>query len=213
MDGLYDRNKSENTIDTSIGVITKVPSESERYFQEFREYDYEIDIRDNIIYITDTIEHGLLTEFIGKVNLLQKINPDNRAITILLNSNGGDVIETLGMIDYMRMKRDTIGLVFNIVVRGTAMSAAALLLTAGTGVRAASKHSKIMVHELSTLKMGKISDVKAGAKFSEHLEQDCNRIMAECTTRDFDFWKNVQRVDYFLDSAEAMELGIIDKII
>ena len=93
------------------------------------------------------------------------------------------------------------------------MSAAALLLTAGTGLRAASKHSKIMVHQLSTFNMGKLEDVKSNAKFAEQLEEDCNNIMAECTKKDKEFWKENQRTDYFLSAGDALELGIIDKII
>ena len=81
---------------------------------------------------------------------------------MLLNSPGGDVVETLGLIDYIRTLKDNDGIATNIVCRGSAMQLAALLL-AGTGLRAASKHSKIMVHQLSTFNMGKLEDVKSNA--------------------------------------------------
>ena len=98
-------------------------------------------------------------------------------------------------------------------VNGMAMSAAALLLANGTGTRAASKHSKIMVHQLSTIVVGKLSDVKSNAKFSEELETECNQLMAESTKMDKDYWQNIQSSDYFMSAEKALELGIIDVII
>ena len=208
---LYNDNQS-STNEISTSYTTQTKSERERWFQEFREFDYGIDINDNIILIQDDIQTGLLFDILSKVRLLKKINTSLKSITILLNSGGGDVVETLGLIDYIRsIEKD--GIKTNIVCRGMAMSAAALLLTAGTGLRAASKHSKIMVHQLSSFTAGKLSDIKSNARFAEQLEDDCNEIMEECTNKDKKWWKNIQQNDYFLTSDQALELGIIDKII
>mgnify|MGYP003631412905 FL=1 len=187
--------------------------EKDKYFQEFREFDYGVDIKSNIILVQDEISQGLTFDTLGKVRLLRKINPNLESITLLLNSPGGDVVETLALIDYIRSLNTNEGIKTNIVCRGSAMSAAALLLTAGTGLRAASKHSKIMVHQLSTFQMGKLEDVKSNAKFAEQLEEDCNNIMAECTKKDKKFWEESQRTDYFLSAEDALKLGIIDKIV
>ena len=180
------------------------------YKDYFREFDYGIDLTDNVIVICDEIQMGLLPEFIAKVRLLKKVNNDLTSVNILLNSGGGDVVETLGMIDYIRGNKD---IKFNIICRGIAMSAAALLLAAGTGVRAASKHSKIMVHQLSTFAAGKLSDVKSNAKFADKLEEECNTMMAEFTKKPKDWWESNQQSDLFLTAEDALNLGIIDKII
>jgi len=207
---LYNDNRpSTNDLDANN---TSSDRERDKWFQEFREFDYGIDITDNIILIQDDIQTGLLFDVVSKVRLLKKINTDLKSITILLNSGGGDVVETLGLIDYIR-SLDTDGIKTNIVCRGMAMSAAALLLTAGTGLRAASKHSKIMVHQLSSFTAGKLSDIKSNARFAEQLEEDCNQIMEECTKKDKTWWKSNQQNDYFITSEKALELGIIDKII
>ena len=105
------------------------------------------------------------------------------------------------------------GVKFNVIVRGGAMSAAALLLTCATGTRMVSKHSKIMVHQLSTIVVGKLSDVKSNAKFSEELEKECNVLMSEHSKKDQEYWENISSTDYFMSSDKALELGIIDKII
>ena len=212
MGDLY--NEGRTTTSGNIDVEYNTPSsEREKWFQEFREFDYGLDIRDNVILVQDEIIQGLTFDVLSKVRLLRKINPDLKSVTILLNSPGGDVVETLGLIDYIRSLDSNEGIKTNIVCRGSAMSAAALLLAAGTGVRAASKHSKIMVHQLSTFAAGKLSDLKSNAKFAEQLENDCNTIMEECTKKDKKWWEENQQNDYFLSAEDALELGIIDKII
>ena len=72
---------------------------------------------------------------------------------------GGDVIETLGLIDFMK-SQEKYGVKFNVIVEVSNVSRA-LLLTCATGTRMVSKHSKIMVHQLSTIVVGKLSDVKS----------------------------------------------------
>ena len=213
MSDLYNEGRTSTAGEIEPVYDVQKVSNRDKYFQEFREFDYGLDIESNIILVQDEISQGLTFDVISKVRLLRKINPQLKSITMLLNSPGGDVVETLGLIDYIRTLKDNDGITTNIVCRGSAMSAAALLLAAGTGLRAASKHSKIMVHQLSTFNMGKLEDVKSNAKFAEQLEDDCNAIMAECTKKDGEFWKENQRSDYFLSSEEALELGIIDKII
>lgn len=70
-----------------------------------------------------------------------------------------------------------------------------------------------MVHQLSSISYGKLSDIKSNAKFAEQLEDDCNTIMEECTKKDKKWWEENQQTDYFLSSTDALELGMIDKII
>jgi ATP-dependent Clp protease, protease subunit len=204
---------------TTLGNTTKIAYEEtnndgtdvDNHRKYYREFDYGIDTENNIIFIQDEIQSGLTFDIVSKVRLLKKINGNVDTVNILLNSGGGDVIETLALIDYMKSQKDQMK--FNIIVRGMAMSAAALLLANGTGTRAASKHSKIMVHQLSTIVVGKLSDVKSNAKFSEELETECNQLMAESTKMDKDYWQNIQSSDYFMSAEKALELGIIDVII
>jgi ATP-dependent Clp protease protease subunit len=214
MSDLYNEGRTSTTGgELTPSYVEKKPSERDKHFQEFREFDYGLDIESNIILVQDEISQGMVFDTISKVRLLRKINKDLKSVTILLNSPGGDVVETLALIDYIRTIKENEGIDTNIVCRGSAMSAAALLLACGTGLRAASKHSKVMVHQLSTMNFGKLEDIKSNAKFAEQLEDDCNNLMAEVTKKDKEFWKENQRSDYFLGAQEALELGIIDKII
>lgn len=213
MSDLYNDGRYPTSNQTDVTEEKEKVSARELHFQEFREFDYGLDIEDNIILVQDEISQGMVFDCISKVRLLRKINPELKSITLLLNSPGGDVVETLALIDYIRTLKDNEDISTNIVCRGSAMSAAALLLSCGTGLRAASKHSKVMVHQLSTMNFGKLEDIKSNAKFAEQLEDDCNTLMAEVTKKDKEFWKENQRSDYFLSANEALELGIIDKIV
>tara|TARA_B100001057_G_scaffold479430_1_gene551069 strand:+ start:1302 stop:1937 length:636 start_codon:yes stop_codon:yes gene_type:complete len=211
MSNLYNEERYPTSTQNDVEE-SKVPIR-DKWFQEFREFDYGMDIESNIILVQDEISQGMIFDTISKVRLLRKINPNLKSINILLNSPGGDVVETLGLIDYLRTIKKEDDISTNVICRGSAMSAAALLLACGTGLRAASKHSKIMVHQLSTFNMGKLEDVKSNAKFAEQLEEDCNTLMEECTKKDKEFWKENQRTDYFLSAEDALKLGIIDKIV
>ena len=211
MDELY-ISTTGNTTRIAYEDVDGQGMDTDNHRKYYREFDYGIDTTDNVILIQDEIQSGLIFDIVSKVRLLKKVNGNIDTINIMLNSPGGDVIETLGLIDYMKAQEEQ-GIKFNIIVRGAAMSAAALLLTCGTGVRAASKHSKIMVHQLSTIVVGKLSDVKSNAKFSEELENECNQLMADRTNKDKEYWESISSSDYFMSAEKALELGIIDKII
>jgi len=214
MDELYGNESTTSAEELEVryekGVSESSDSDPDR--KHFRHFDYGIDTKDNVIIIEGEIQSGMTFDVIAKSRLLTKLNGEVKTFNILLNTPGGDVIETLGLIDFMKSQEKQ-GIKYNIIVRGAAMSAGALLLACGTGSRMASKHSKIMVHQLSTIVVGKLSDVKSNAKFSEELESDCNQLMAECTKKDKEYWENISSNDYFISAQQALELGIIDKII
>ena len=211
MDELY-LSTTGNTTRIAYEDVNDQGMDTDNHRKYYREFDYGIDTTDNVILIQDEIQSGLIFDIVSKVRLLKKVNGNIDTINIMLNSPGGDVIETLGLIDFMKSQEEQ-GIKFNIIVRGAAMSAAALLLTCATGTRAASKHSKIMVHQLSTIVVGKLSDVKSNAKFSEELEHECNQLMADNSKMDKAYWENISSSDYFMSAEKALELGIIDKII
>jgi ATP-dependent Clp protease protease subunit len=93
------------------------------------------------------------------------------------------------------------------------MSAAALLLCSGTGVRGASKNSTIMFHEMSSGIYGKSSDMKANVQHMEKLEEILVTIMSQNSNKNGEFWKDKTIKDYYLSPEEAISLGVIDTII
>lgn len=178
----------------------------------FNEIDYGLSIEESIVYLHGDIMLGNLFDLISKVRLILTNRPKEKAldpITLLLNSNGGDVYEALGIIDYI----NTLSVPVNVVARGRAMSAAAMILCCGTGIRAASLSTTIMVHEASAEIMGKSADIKANADHIDELEEDFYRMMAGKTKNNEEFWRKACRKDFYMSAEKAKELGLIDTVI
>ena len=178
----------------------------------FDEIDYGLDIRNSIIYLHGDIQLGNLFDIIAKIRLILRERPfDNTydPINLLINTNGGDVYEALGIIDFMA----SLSVPVNVIARGRAMSAGAMILCCGTGIRAASKNTTIMIHEASAEIYGKTADIKANADHIDQLEEDFYKIMAQRTKQDETFWRKACRKDFYMSAEKALEYGIIDQII
>lgn len=179
---------------------------------KFDEIEYGINIDESVIYLHGDIMMGNLFDFIAKARIILANRPEENkgdAINVLLNTNGGDVYEANGIIDYIQ----TLSVPVNIIARGRAMSAGAMILLAGTGMRAASKSTTIMFHEASAELYGKTADLKANADHIDELEEEFYSQMATKTKQDKEFWRKSCRKDFYLTAEKALELGVIDKII
>lgn len=183
-----------------------------RWKEALAQMDYGIDVESSTIYLFGDIADGTLYDFTLKIKAIIHMRGEekkNDPINVVINSDGGDVYEALGMIDFMQ----SLNIKVNTICRGRAMSAAALLLCAGTGNRVASKNSTIMFHEISSGIYGKSSDMKANVQHTEKLEEILINIITSNSKRDSLFWKDKILKDYYLSPEEAIELGIIDTII
>lgn len=178
----------------------------------FNEIDYGLNINESVVYLHGDIMLGNLFDLISKVRIILANRPKENSqdpINLMINSNGGDVYEALGMIDYI----ESLSVPVNIIARGRAMSAAAMILACGTGKRVASKLTTIMLHEASAEIFGKSADIKANADHIDGLENDFYTMMAAKTTQTEEFWRTACRKDFYISAARAKELGVIDEII
>lgn len=174
--------------------------------------DYGIDISTSSVLLTGEIMDGTLYDITTRIRGLINMRDDSKRdepINLLINSDGGSVYEALGIIDFI----NNLDVKVNTIVRGRAMSAAALILCAGTGTRAASRYSTIMFHEISSDIYGKSSDMKANVQHTEKLEEILINIITANSKKDSIFWKDKILKDYYLSPEEALELGVIDSII
>lgn len=210
MSGFYD---DEEKIDkTSKQKDTPSEDLPVRWKEALSQIDYGIDVESSTIYMFGDIADGTLYDLVLRIRAVMHMRPDekkNDPINLIINSDGGDVYEALGMIDYIQ----SLNVKVNTICRGRAMSAAALLLCSGTGVRAVSKNSTIMFHEMSSGIYGKSSDMKANVQHMEKLEEILVSIMSDNSNKDEKFWKEKTIKDYYLSPEEALELGVIDSII
>jgi len=178
----------------------------------YREIEFGFSIEDSLIYFHGDVMLGNLFDLVSKCRIILQNRPFENAsdpINLLINSNGGDVYEALGIIDYIR----SLPVPVNVIARGRAMSAAALILCCATGLRAASINTTIMVHEASAEIFGKSGDIKANADHIDILEEEFYKLLASKSNHDEEFWRKACRKDFYMTAEKALELGLIDKII
>jgi len=173
----------------------------------FKQLEWGIDINKNTMYLTYDIDTDSLYSTMTRLDSLIHYNR-GEDINLIISSYGGDVYAMLGTIDYFK----SLPVKVNTHCFGAAMSAAAVILSCGTGVRSMSKNSTVMVHEGSAFEAGKTSDVLKGADHLKKLQSNINRILGEVTNKDQEFWERISKQDTYLTAEEALEYGVIDEI-
>jgi len=168
-----------------------------------------LDLNDNIIFLSGEIDEHALAQFIMKVRILDFHNAPEY-INVVINSPGGDLLDALGIIDFM----ESSSIKFNTICRGAAYSAAAMILLAGTGTRVASKRSSIMLHQ-PTQDLGWMttSDLTNISKYSQSQLVVIYELLEQRTNKDTVWWADKLRTDFWLSAQDALELNIIDQII
>ena len=170
----------------------------------------QLDYEDSVIFINDEINDTTLTDFIIRMrSLIQHRKNKTAPINLMINSPGGDIYEMFGIIDYI----ESLDVKVNTICRGRAFSAAAIILTCGTGTRMMSRRSTVMFHQSSSFLGGKMSDITAYLDNVKSLEKIIYNMLAEKTKKDAEWWKNKMRNDLFLTSEELKDIGVIDQII
>jgi len=175
-----------------------------------------VDFDDSVIYFNEDIGEQSLVDIMIKFRSLLKhrdsedyIGDKNKPINLVLNSPGGDIHEMMGMVDYLNSLKQKV----NIIIRGKAFSAAAVVLTCTSGQRMASQNSTIMFHQPRSMMEGKLTDVTATVDFVKRIEQRVYDLLASKTKKDQEWWKDNMRSDLYLTAQEAKDLGVIDIII
>jgi ATP-dependent Clp protease protease subunit len=127
-----------------------------------------------------------------------------------INSPGGVVTSGLAMYDTMQFIKPPV----STLCVGQAMSAGSLLLTAGAkDMRFCTPNAQIMVHQPSGGYQGQATDIMIHAQFTERLKRRLNEIYVRHTGKDYDTIHNAMERDNFLTTEQALELGLIDKVL
>ena len=176
----------------------------------------QLEFNDSVIYLNDDIDDHTLFDLMIRVRQVLKYRKSkdykgqlNDPINLMINSAGGDIHEMMGLIDYI----GSLNVKVNTICRGKAFSAAAVILTCGTGVRMISRNSTLMFHQASSMISGKLTDVSNTVDFVRKVENDIYNILAGKSKHDMDWWKNQMRSDLYLTADKALELGVVDQII
>ena len=174
----------------------------------FKNLEWGINLETSTMYLSYEIDQDQLYAVMTRFDNFVKINP-KQDVTLNITSYGGDVYAMLGTIDYFK----SLPVKVNTHCVGACMSAAAVILSCGTGKRSMTKNSTVMVHEGSAFESGKTSDVLKGADHLKKLQTSINDIMGDVTNKSTEFWEGVSKSDTYLTADECLEYGIIDEII
>jgi ATP-dependent Clp protease protease subunit len=144
----------------------------------------------------------------------ENIDPkSDRALTLYVNSQGGDLYEAFGLIDMMRNSQ----LPVRTIGYGSVMSAAFLIVAAGTtGERYITKNCGIMCHQMSVMEeMGKYHNIKATRKETDRLNKAMYDILKESTGLDGRIIKTklLPAHDVYMTAEEMIAYGAADQIL
>jgi ATP-dependent Clp protease protease subunit len=187
-----------------------VPIVVEQTARGERAYDiYSRLLKDRIIFIGDAIDDHVASLVIAQLLFLEAEDPD-KDIYVYINSPGGIVTSGLAIYDTMQYVKPDVAT----ICLGQAASMASLLLAAGApGKRSALPNSRIMIHQPMGGFQGQASDIAIHAKEILKIKSKLNEIYALHTKQPIEkIEKDVDR-DYFMDALEAVEYGLIDKVI
>ena len=175
-----------------------------------RSYDiYSRLLKDNIIFLGTAIDDSVANAVVAQMLFLESEDPD-KDIQIYINSPGGSVTAGLAIYDTMQFVKNDI-VTYCI---GQAASMGAHLLAAGTnGKRFALPNARIMIHQPSGGVQGQASDIEISYKEIKRLKEKLATALAKHTGQDVEkVTKDMDR-DFFMGSDEALEYGIIDKVL
>lgn len=174
-----------------------------------KEYAYDLYsrmLKDRIIFLNGEINDSLANIVISE--LLYLDNQNNEDIYLYINSPGGSITAGMSVYDTMNFinsKVITIGL-------GMCASMAAFLLSSGN-TRYALPNTEIMIHQPIGGAQGQATDIKIAAERIIKLKSKLNKILAKNTKQNISkITKDTER-DNFLSAEEALEYGLIDKIV
>ncbi|MBR6801248.1 MAG: ATP-dependent Clp endopeptidase proteolytic subunit ClpP [Eubacteriaceae bacterium] len=175
-----------------------------------RSYDiYSRLLKDRIIMLTGEINDQVADSIVAQLIFLEGQDP-NKDISIYINSPGGSVTAGFAIYDTMNYIKCDV----STICVGMAASMGAFLLAAGAkGKRYALPNSEIMIHQPSGGATGKSTDVEIYASRLLKLKQKLNSILAENTGKDIETIARDTEKDYFMEADEAMEYGLIDKVV
>jgi ATP-dependent Clp protease protease subunit len=175
-----------------------------------RAYDiYSRLLKDNIIFIGDTIDDTLSNLVIAQLLFLEAEDPE-KDIAIYINSPGGSVTAGLAIYDTMQFVRPDI----STYCVGQAASMAAVLLAAGAkGKRYALPNARVIIHQPMGGVSGQASDIDIQAREILRLRERLNDILTSHTGRSLDDIKRDTDRDTIMNAGRACEYGIIDQVI
>jgi ATP-dependent Clp protease protease subunit len=185
-------------------MVVEQTSRGERAFDIYSRL-----LNERIIFLGTPVTDQVANLIVAQLLHLESEDPD-KDIAIYVNSPGGSVYAGLAIYDTMQFVKPDI----STICVGIAMSMGALLLAGGTkGKRLVLPNSKILIHQLSGGFQGPAADIEIHAREALNLRHRLDEILAQHTGQPLEKVEKDTERDYFMTAAEAVDYGLVDKII
>lgn len=201
-------NKEMITPDVTSQVLIPTVIEKTQYGE--RAYDiYSRLLKDRIIFLGSVIDDTVANAVIAQLLFLESQDQE-RDIKLYINSPGGSVTAGLAIYDTMQYIKPNV----STICVGMAASMGAVLLTAGEkGKRFVLPNSEVMIHQVLGGVQGQATDIKIHAERILQMKDSLNKIIAKHSGQSLKKVTDDTERDKFLTAKEALDYGLVDKII
>ncbi len=190
--------------------MSLVPYVVEQTSRGERSYDiFSRLLNDRIIMLSEEVNDTTASLIVAQLLYLEGQDPD-KDIQFYINSPGGSVTAGMAIYDTMQYIKCDV----STICVGLGASMGAFLLSSGAkGKRIALPNAEIMIHQPSAGTQGQITDMAIHLRRLEVIKERMNRILAENTQQPYETVVAACERDNFMTAEEAMEFGLIDKVI
>lgn len=191
-------------------MSTLVPMVVEQNGRGERAYDiYSRLLKDRVVFLGDEVNEVTGNLVVAQLLFLEADDPE-KDVFLYINSPGGIVSAGLAIYDTMKYIKPDV----STICIGQAASMGAFLLAGGAkGKRFALPHSRVMIHQPSGGARGQATDMHIHVKEILKTKEMLNRILAENTGQPLERIERDAERDFFMSAEEAVEYGVVDKVI
>ena len=187
-----------------VPYVVEQTSRGERSYDSFSRL-----LNDRIILLNEEVNSASAGVVVAQLLYLEGQDPE-KDISLYINSPGGVITDGMAIYDTMQYIKCDV----STICLGMAASMGAFLLAAGTkGKRFALPNSEIMIHQPSGGAQGQATDISIHANHILRVKDKLNQILSERTGQPLDVVKRDTERDNFMTAQEALEYGLIDKVI
>ncbi len=186
-----------------VPVIVDKSSNGERSYDIFSRL-----LKDRIVLLSGEIDDNLSNIIVSELLYLDSINHND--ISLYINSPGGSITAGMAIMDTMNFIKSDV----STICLGMSASMGAFLLSCGKkGKRYILPNAEVMIHQPLGGVEGQATEIKIVAERILKLKEKLNKILSINTGKSLkEITKDTER-DYFLNSKEALDYGIVDKIL
>lgn len=186
-----------------------IPTVIEKEPSGIRAYDiYSRLLKDRIIILNGEIDDNLANTVVAQLLYLDSLNTND--ISLYINSPGGSITAGMAIYDTMNFVKSDV----STICIGMCASMAAFLLSSGKkGKRYTLPNGEIMIHQPLGGAQGQATEIKIAAERILKLKEKLNRILSKNTNQDIKKIEQDTERDYFLDAEEALDYGLIDRML